>query len=366
MHGRIIKRKRAKSSWTVVISLDRDYDTGKRKQKWIAIKGPKRNAEKVLTDLMNQYNTTGFIDTTRTTFQELLDRWLPILKTSIKRRPYERYAQIIRQHIIPDIGNIQLSQLRAEHIQRHYSNLLTKGYSPSTVKYHQAVIHKALEMGIKWGLLYNNVSNSVELPKKHHVEFGYWDKNELNDFLSASKDIRFYALFHTALFTGMRRSELFGLQWDDIDLLGAQISVRRNLQRYKDNTWGYESIKSKYGQRNIAIFPSNLAVLRQIKRHGDLVFCNDDGSPLHPNTVTNAWQTACKRAGVKVIRFHDTRHTHATLLLKQGIHPKVVQERLGHSTIQMTLDIYSHVVPGLQEAAARRFEELITQPVLDL
>jgi len=201
-----------------------------------------------------------------------------------------------------------------------------------------------------------------------------WGEHEINQFLEAAKDSPYYALFYTALFTGMRRSELLGLKWDDVDFIMSQIYVSRSLHHLKDGSYIFTEPKSAKSRRTIALSPSTTLLLKEhyekqkLERamlgipltDGDLVFSHLDGKPLRPNTITRAWEMLCARAGVKVIRLHDARHTHASIMLKQGIHPKIVQERLGHASIQMTLDTYSHVAPGLQEAAALRFDELVT------
>lgn len=201
-----------------------------------------------------------------------------------------------------------------------------------------------------------------------------WNEDDISRFLEATKDTPYYALFYAALFTGMRRSELLALQWQDVDFMLGQIYVNRSLHQLRDNSLVYRSPKTDKGRRTIALPASAILVLKEYKenqkanwlmlgiplRDGDLVFSHLDGKPLRPNTITRAWTILAARAGLKVIRLHDARHTHASLMLKQGIHPKIVQERLGHSSIAITLDNYSHVSPGLQEAAAKRFDEAFT------
>jgi integrase len=198
-----------------------------------------------------------------------------------------------------------------------------------------------------------------------------WDDFEVRHFLEAAKGSGYYALFHTALFTGMRRSELLALQWRDIHL--HQIYVNRSLHHLKDGSYIFTQPKSAKSRRTIALSPSSVLTLMEHKekqeavhamlgiplKQDDLLFSTTEGKPLRPNTVTRAWATLATRAGVKPIRLHDARHTHASLMLKQGVHPKIVQERLGHASIQMTLDTYSHVTPGLQEAAAEAFDRLV-------
>lgn len=222
---------------------------------------------------------------------------------------------------------------------------------------------------MKWGLISLNVADSTDIPRVHHKEMQTWNKYEVNRFLEFAQDSPYFVLFHTALFTGMRRSELLGLKWQDIGV--DQIYVSRSLHQLKNGTYIFTQPKSEKSRRTIALGPSSLLTLAEHKskqkeihvslgvplNDDDLVFSSVEGKPLRPNTITHAWSVIAKRAGVKVIRLHDARHTHASLMLKQGVHPKIVQERLGHASIQITLDTYSHVAPGLQQAAAVSFEE---------
>jgi len=201
-----------------------------------------------------------------------------------------------------------------------------------------------------------------------------WDEFEITHFLKVAKDSPYCTLFFTALYTGMRRSEMLALRWQDIDFLFSQVSVSRSLHQLKDGSYVFTQPKSAKSRRTIALSPSAILTLQENKekqeatraklgvplKDDDLVFITLEGKPLRPNTVSRAWTMLAARAGVKVIRLHDARHTHASLMLKQGVHPKIVQERLGHASIQITLDTYSHVAPGLQEAAAAQFEKLVS------
>jgi integrase len=198
-----------------------------------------------------------------------------------------------------------------------------------------------------------------------------WDEDDIASFLESARQTPYFALFHTALFTGMRRSELLAMRWCDLDLLLCRLYVTRSLHVLKGGQVVIRPPKSAKGKRMIALSPLTVSVLREHRekqaleramlgiplKDDDLVFSQLNGKPLLPNTVTHAWIKLVRRTGLKGIRLHDARHTHASLMLKQGIHPKVVQERLGHSSIHITLDTYSHVAPGLQEAAAARFDQ---------
>jgi len=221
-------------------------------------------------------------------------------------------------------------------------------------------------------LVSRNVADGVDLPPIKRTQMQTWDDNDITHFLEAAKESPYYALFYTALFTGMRRSELLGLAWRDVDFLYCQLSITRSLHHLKDGSYVFTQPKSAKSRRTIALSPSVVLLLKEHKEKqelervtlgklladDDLVFSTLEGKPLRPNTITRAWVTLSVRAGVKAIRLHDARHTHASIMLKQGIHPKIVQERLGHSSIEMTLDIYSHVMPGIQEAAAKRFDDI--------
>ena len=379
MRGHITKR--GKNTYSIKISLGKDPDTGKYRQRWVTVNGSKKDAEKRLSELLHQLDTGAYVPPGKTTVADYLTKWLSdYARASLTPRSYDRYESIIRVHLLPALGNIPLTQLRVSHIQAHYTAILNTGLSPRTVRYHHTVLHKALVTAIKWGLVSRNVADGVDVPKVRAGDMQVWNEAELNTFLEAAKDTQYHALFYTALFTGMRRSELLALRWQDIDFIYGQIYVNRSMHHLKDGSYIFTTPKTVKSRRTIALPPSAFLVLQDYRSQKeteakmldveikdiDLVFCNLDGTPWRPNTISRAWSMLAARAGVKVIRLHDARHTHASLLLKQGIHPKVVQERLGHSTISITLDTYSHVAPGLQEAAAKRFDDAVNKSPKDI
>jgi integrase len=261
--------------------------------------------------------------------------------------------------------------LKPEHIQKHYTATVNDGLSGGTVRYHHAVLHVALQTAVKWGLVSRNVADAASPPPVRRKEMQTWNEDDISRFLEAAKAMSYYALFYTALFTGMRRSEMLALRWGDIDRVLGQIYISRSLHHLKDGSYIFRQPKSAKSQRTIALPPSAILALEEHRQKqqqeramlgisltdGDLVFSTPEGKPLRPDTVTRAFSMLATRTGLQGIRLHDARHSHASLMLKQGIHPKIVQERLGHASIQITLDTYSHVAPGLQEAAAVRFDE---------
>jgi len=218
------------------------------------------------------------------------------------------------------------------------------------------------------------VADAVSPPHTQQHEMQTWNEDEIMLFLDAAKPTPYYEIFYLALFTGMRRSELLALRWQDIDSILGQIYVNRSVHVLKGGKVHYRTPKTAKGRRTIALTPSTLLMLAEYRQRkeaeallldrpiqdSDLLFGNLEGKPVLPSTLTHTWGRMVKTAGLKPIRLHDARHTHASLMLKQGIHPKIVQERLGHSSITITLDTYSHVAPGLQQAAANSFDEAFT------
>jgi integrase len=288
-------------------------------------------------------------------------------------RGIDRYKGIVKNHLIPALGHIQLSKLNLRQIQNYY-NADSESYAPSTIRYHHAVLHKALDTAITWQLLNRNPSHAAIIPPKHQPQFQIWVEEEIKKFLETAETSPFYMLFLLALATGMRRSELLALRWRDIEIVPGRINISRSLHQTKSKGYVITDTKSKSSRRTITLPSSATKVLESFKTDtvstlllagytfsdDRLVFCHADSKPLSPNSVTRSWNSLTQKAGVKKIRLHDARHTHASILLKAGVHLKVVQERLGHSSIQITADLYSHLMPGIQESAAEKFDKFIT------
>ena len=377
MRGHIVNRY--SGSYTIVLNLGIDPSTGKRKQQWVSIKGTKKDAEKKLAEMLHQLDTGTFIKPSKTTLAEYLERWLEdYAKPNLGPRTFEGYKSIIYRHIIPKLGNLALTQLKPEHLQRYYSEKLTNGrynkkgaLSQTTVSHHHTCLHRALKMALKWGLIGRNPADAVTSPRPLRSEMQTMNEDEVQTFLRVARSTPYYQIFYLVLFTGMRRSELLALRWCDVDLVMSEISVSRSLHHLLDGSMVIRQPKTARGRRQIALPPSVSLLLREYKekqalehvllgttlREDDMVFSHPDGKPLLPDTISHAWVRIVKRSGLKHYRLHDGRHTHASLLLKQNVHPKIVQERLGHASISTTLDLYSHVTPGLQEAAAALFDK---------
>jgi integrase len=311
------------------------------------------------------------------TVTQYLAYWLEhTVKDAVRPRTYERYEAIVRLHIVPVFGKVKLQALTPQHVQTLKSKKLKEGLSPTTVSAIHEMLHKALDDAIKMGLLARNVCDVVSPPRKEHKEINPLTPDEARKLLKVAKGHPQEALFVLALATGMRRGELLGLKWQDVNLAEGTLQVRRILGRLptqmgKDRGDLYieSEPKTKSSRRNIVLAGFALEALRQhrirqeeVRRlAGDLwedhdyVFCTSLGKHLDPGYgVLVQLKMLLKKAGLPEIRFHDLRHSAATLLLSNGVHPKVVQEILGHSEISMTMDIYSHTLPTMQRDAMDR------------
>lgn len=367
MRGHITKRG---DSWTAIVDLPSDPATGKRRQKRITAR-TKREVELQLAALI-QAGQTGYIDAGKVTVREFLDQWLETTAPTISAVTFRRYRDLIRLHISGLIGNTLLGKLTAAEVQRLYANRLA-ALSPATVRYIHAVLHHALDDAVKGGLLNRNVTDAVESPKKARREMRVWNAKQVGQVLRAASDDSLEALWRLAIYTGMRRGELLAVKWSDLDLDGGALFVQRALRRGLTARLEEGEPKSRSGRRRIALSTS---VVESLKRHrvrqleyrlatGDAyedrgyVFANETGGHLHPNVLYRRYSALIARAEVPAIRFHDLRHTSATLMLAEGVHGKIVQERLGHANIAMTLDLYSHVTADMQRDAAARLEALL-------
>jgi len=369
MRGSIFKQKgQAEGSWTIVLSLGRDPATGKRKQRWVTVRGSKHEAEKQLREMLTANDQGIIIKPSKTTLAVFLDKWLKEYSwANLAPRTAEGYEHMARKYLIPSLGNILLTTLKPEHLLSYYNDRRATGLSGRTIHHHHVTLHGALKCACKWGLIARNPADSVDPPHFDKPEMHTIAEADLQRFLDAAKQTEYSPLFYLALFTGMRRSELLALRWADVDLLMCQAHVTRSLHHLRTGETVIRQPKTAKSRRMVALSPSTCQVLQEYRakqeseRLHDGKLLQEDGLifPWMPDTVTHAWLKVARRVGLKDINLHSARHSHASLLLKQGVHPKIVQERLGHSSIQVTLDTYSHVAPGLQEAAARGFDDFV-------
>jgi integrase len=382
MRGTIIKRG---NSYRIKISLGKDPNTSKYLSHFETVNGSKKDAEKRLNEVIHQLENGAFTKPGKVTVGEYLAQWLKTYAyPNLAPHTAEGYDSIVSNHLVPVLGNVLVSQLRPDMIQRYITDKLSQRkahgqgvLSARTVRHHIICLHTALENAVKMGMIIRNPVDAISIPRAERHEMRTMNETDIHIFLEMARPTQYYALFYTAIFTGMRRSELLALRWQDVDLSMLQISVNRSLHQVKGGRIIFRQPKTDKSRRAVALTPSTASLLNEYRdsqnairlsldypllTDDDLVFSQHDGKPFLPNTVTHNWIKLARRSGLKGIRLHDARHTHASLMLKQGVHPKIVQERLGHSSIQITLDTYSHVAPGLQKAAANKFDDLIFTP----
>ena len=299
------------------------------------------------------------------TVSEYLIRWLEdAARPSIRPTTYQRYATLVRNYISPRIGTVELGKLSPVHVQALYADLERDGVSPRMRQFIHAVLHRAMEQAVKWQLIARNPCAAVERPRVPRKEFRVLDADEARRLLEAAKGDRLEALLVLALTTGMRQGELLGLQWEDVDLKNGTIYVRRTLLEVDGRLTTGETKSGR--NRRLDLPKIAVEALREHRKRmmaeghpGPWVFCDTKGGPIRKNNLIRRWfKPLLEKAGLPEIRFHDLRHTAATLLLTLGVHPKVVQERLGHSQISVTLDTYSHVLPSLQKQAASKLDAM--------
>ena len=306
--------------------------------------------------------------------KEFLEQWLITAKSSIRLRTFEQYTQVVNQHLVPVLGNLKLKDLRPDHIQTLYNSKLASGSSSRTVIIIHSVIHRALNHAVKLGLVGRNPADAVSHPRMPHREMQTLTDNQVRELILVAKGTPLEAMYQLAVTTGLRQGELLGLRWSDLEWKTRKLKIQRQLQRYKETGLVFVEPKTAAGRRVVTVGSATIQKLRehfngqQLLRQAssnrwkdyDLIFPSSIGTPMENTNLLKRFKADLKKAGLPDIRFHDLRHTAATLMLQQGVHPKVVQERLGHSEIGMTLNTYSHVLPSMQDEAAEKLDELFT------
>ncbi len=356
--------RRADGLWCA--SLTVGYaETGKRRRRVVYGK-TKAEVQKKFLEIQSAAANGTLIDPNRMRLGDYLKHWLEdVARPAVRPTTHVRYESLIRVHILPHIGGILLSVLHPSHIQSFYSKLEKLGASPRTRELSHVILRKALQQAFVWGYLQNNPCATVKKPRVAKKTMRYLDLAGAKVFLEAAKEDRLYAIYVLALTTGLRQGEIFGLKWEDIDLNAETLAVRRTIYELSGLVYIGEP-KSSQSRRKVEL--PNIAIIALINHRTnmlnegqplDWVFCDTIGGPLRKsNFRNNSHLPIIKRSGLPYLRFHDLRHTAATLLLSEGVHPKVVQERLGHSQISITLDTYSHVLPSLQKEAASKIDNL--------
>jgi integrase len=371
MKGHI--RERSPGHWAIVIDV-RDPATGKRKRRWHSFAGTKREAQIECARLITEREGGAYIDPTRVTVAAFLQRWLGHMATQVSPRSHENYGAVVNTNIVPLIGNIVLSKLRPDAIAAMYATALESGrrtgggLSPRSVCMMHRVLAAAMKQAVKWQLLARNPCNTVSPPRVERRQMRVLDTDGTAAIIEAARPRALFVPILLGALCGLRRGELAALRWRNIDLDGGQISVVASLEETRS---GVRLKPPKSGRARTVALPS--LAIEELRRHRlkqaeellrlgirqteeTQVCLQPNYEPWAPRNLSSAFYKFIKASGLQRLRLHDLRHPHATHLLMANVHPKIVQERLGHANIATTMDLYTHVMPGMQDEAAHRID----------
>ena len=362
--GSVFKRK--DGLWVAQITIE----TGRQKSKYFHSQKEARDWLKLTqTQIDNGLN----LSTANVDFETFLNKWYDAHKLSVRTNTSISYRGVLDNHIIPALGKLKLKDIRPDHIQNFYTVKMKAGTSKAVIGIIHSVLHIAFDQAIKWGLIGRNPIEAVIKPRNKSKEIKTLDENQARAFLSVVLGTRFDGLFWMAITTGLRKSELIAIKWSDLDWSNKQLKIQRQIQYFPKEGPVFCELKSKSGKRTIVLSDEVIEKLHQHAdiqdmersfagdrwKENDLMFSTEIGTPIGYHCIFSRFKEVLKLAGLPDMRFHDLRHTAATLMLKQGVHPKIAQERLGHSNIIMTLNTYSHVLPSMQEEMEKKLDELL-------
>lgn len=368
MAGQIINR--GTNKWLVRVFLGRD-EYGKKKYHNKTINGTKKDAQKYLNAVLREKDIGVYFQSSKDSVNKYLDQWLESsAKPRLRERTYNSYVELLKRYIRPYLGASLLGKLTPLDIQSTYSALGEKGLSPATIRRSHAVLRSALSQAVKWQLIMRNPVEFVDLPKEEKKEMLAMTTDETKKFLEKAKEDKFYILFLLLVTTGIRPGEALTLKWKDLN--NSKIHIQRSLYRNK-NGFQFTEPKTPKSRRTIPIpFTVNNELLKlkaekeelfnsNNNAYNDLIFTNEKGGPLElRNIVKRHFKPVLKKSNInEKIRLYDLRHTCATILLEAGENPKIVSERLGHASIRLTIDTYTHVLPDMQQKATEKLETIL-------
>ena len=374
MRGNITKR--GDRTWLVRVSLGRDAD-GKRKYHSTTVHGTKRKADAHLTAVLRRIDKGEFVEPSTMKLGEYLDEWLKSsAKPNVRARTYEDYSSVCRTYLKPELGSVRLQALDPSHIEAALARMKDRGLSVTTRRHAATILSMALKKAVRKRYLVANPCDLADKPKRKRREMRVLSQEQVAKFLEGAKGNRMEAMFRLSLVSGMRPGEVCGLKWADLDFEQGSVTVQRSLTG-RAGEWQLEETKTEAGNRTIPLPPTILKDLRAHRRrqleaklaagqkwqNKDLIFCTEAGGLVDLDNVRRRFfKPIIKKAKLpKQLRWYDLRHTSATLLMQAGTNPKVVAERLGHTDVALTLQVYSHVLPSMQQEAASRLEEMVFQ-----
>lgn len=362
-------RKRG-DKWSYTVDIGRDPATGKRKQKTKSGFKTKKEAQQDCAELIAKLTKGMFVESKNKTIEDIVNEWLETSKIRVKETTFKNYKRAADKRVIPVLGKLPIKELTHAIGQRFINNLMEEGLSNRYIEYVYTILNGTVEHAVKTEQLIKNPLQYVEVPRPRKRVHTTWTLEECNRFLHfASFDNPiYYMTFKLLIHTGMRRGEVLALTWDNIDLHEQKINVTQNLL-YDEEGFRFTTLKTNSSYRQISIDEDLANELKKYKakqnhfklalgseyNDQNLVCSREDGRPIYFRTLSIHLDNLIRKANVPKIRLHDLRHTHATILLKLGENPKIVSERLGHSKVSMTLDVYSHVTPDMQKSTADKF-----------
>lgn len=351
--------------WCAQVTLEghrisKTFDTQKEGLNWI------RKTRGQIDDGMSYTST-------KITLGEYMKSWLTSTKSSKRTSTWSHYEQVTRNYIVPRLGQIKIIDLRPEYIQGFYNQLLEQEIGTYTILKIHTVLHSALQYATELGMVNRNSASFAHPPKEPATEMAILNEKQVSQFLIGAKTHRWEALFHLAISTGARQMELLGLKWTDLDWIRQTLKIERQLLRPDGKGPRFSAPKTRFAKRSIALGSKTIKVLRahydrqqgerlaageKWREHG-LIFTTSLGTPIHPRNLLRDFKKLLRDSGLPTIRFHDLRHTAASLMLNNNIPPIVVSRRLGHAKASITLDVYGHLIPSMHTEVADKIDELM-------
>jgi integrase len=360
-------------SWILKWYGPADQD-GNRKRLTHTVKGSKTDANKKLRELLSAVDSGSHVDKSPVTVKQFATRWMDTyVATNCRLRTAIGYQGNIDRYISPAIGRIAVQNLASSQIQAIYAGMLERGLSHTTTLHVHRVLKQMLACAVKWGVIVRNPADAATPPKREKKQLPMWDVTTIGRFLDETEETPYGAIFDFAVHTGLRRSEICGLKWEAIDLVAGRLEVVATLQQIRGHGLVTGTPKTERSRRSITLGPSTIELLRLVQGTQQLakmdagplwqeqgyVFTQADGSPVLPGTLTENFRFSARGLAMPPLTFHGLRHAFATVALQAGMNPKVVSEALGHSSVTITLDTYSHVLPNMQNELAIAVENIL-------
>jgi len=375
MKGHI--RQRSPGHWAIVLDV-RDPATGKRKRRWHSFVGTKREAQIECSRLISDLQGGRYLEPNKITVSQHLTRWLEHIRGSVSPRTHERYTEIVHRNLVPVLGALLIGNLRPAQIADVYADALRHGrrdgkggLSANTVLYMHRILRQSLDHAVRLEMIRKNPADAVHPPKVSRSAMSTYDMAETAELLDTVSGSRMMIPVLLGVLCGLRRGEIAALRWCHIDFANGILAVTQSAEQTRE---GVRFKEPKSGRaRTVALSTTILEALRAHKvrqaeellrlgvgqKDTTFVHAHEDGAPIQPRSITQGWRQLSTKMRLPRVRFHDLRHAHATHLLASGVHPKIASERLGHSKVGITLDLYSHVLPGMQADAAARVDDAL-------